>query len=126
MPVDMRRYPKSWPKISLSIRKRSHGNCECTGECGKHPGRCDAMNGEPHPVTGSKVILTVAHLGAPKMVNGIVQPGSKHDKMDVRRSNLKAMCQCCHLNFDRDEHIENARRTRRNKILATGQMEMEI
>lgn len=123
MPVDMTRYPKHWKQISLSIRKRSKGNCECTGECGTHSGRCDAMNYESHPITGSKVILTVAHLGV-DYPDG--RKGNKHDKMDVRRKNLKAMCQRCHLLFDLPEHMENARKTRRLKFLATGQMEMKL
>ncbi len=123
MPVDMSRYPKDWKKISLSIRVRSRGRCECVGECGLHEGRCDAINYEPHPITTSKVILTVAHLGI-DYPDG--RKGNKHDKMDVRRKNLKAMCQRCHLVFDLQEHLENARATRRRKTLATGQMEMDI
>ncbi len=123
MPVDMSRYPKDWKKISLSIRVRSRGRCECVGECGLHEGRCDAINYEPHPITTSKVILTVAHLGI-DYPDG--RKGNKHDKMDVRRKNLKAMCQRCHLVFDLQEHLENARATWRRKILATGQMEMDI
>lgn len=86
-------------------------------------GRCDAMNYTPHPITMSTVILTVAHLGIRKQ-NG--DPGDKHDKMDVRRRNLKAMCQRCHLIFDLPEHMENARRTRKNKLLKAGQLEMKI
>ena len=123
MPVDMSRYPKDWKKISLSIRVRSRGRCECVGECGLHEGRCDAINYEPHPITTSKVILTITHLGI-DYPDG--RKGNKHDKMDVRRKNLKAMCQRCHLVFDLQEHLENARATRRRKILATGQMEMDI
>lgn len=104
MPVDMRRYPANWREISLRIRARSEGVCECTGECGTHHGRCNAQNYQPHPVTGTKVIFTVAHLGK--------DTGDKHNKMDVRDENLKAMCQRCHLLFDLDEHIANARKTR--------------
>jgi len=118
MPVDMKRYPENWKKISLSIRDRSGGRCECTGECGTHSERCNAINYEPHPITGSKVILTVAHLG--------YRTGNKHDKMDVRKKNLKAMCQRCHLLFDLPEHMENARKTRRMKFLATGQLELPL
>lgn len=58
-------YPADWPEISLHIRTvRAEGRCECVGECGRHPGpdRCTALNGKPHPVTGSRVVLTVAHL----------------------------------------------------------------
>lgn len=121
MPVDMKRYPKDWKVVSLRIRKRSRGRCECTGECGKTDGhakskRCNARNYKPHPVTGSKVILTVAHLGT--------DTGDKHDKQDVRDENLKAMCQRCHLLFDLDEHKANARATRRRKIIEAGQMEL--
>ena len=104
MPVDMKRYPKNWREISLRIRARSGGVCECTGECGTHHGRCNAENYKPHPITNTKVIFTVAHLG-----HGT---GDKHNKMDVRDENLKAMCQRCHLLFDLDEHIANAKRTR--------------
>jgi len=80
-------------------------------------------NGKPHPETGSKVVLTVAHLGAPRPDG---TPGDKHDKTDVRDENLAALCQRCHLNFDRDEHKQNAARTRRKKIIASGQLELGL
>jgi|SRR5690554_4096779 len=119
MPVDMKRYPKDWKtRIVPMIRKRSKGRCECTGECGKSDGhskkskRCLARNYKPHPTTGSKVILTVAHMGK--------DTGDKHNKMDVRPGNLKDMCQRCHLNYDRDEHKENANKTRRKRFIESG------
>ena len=120
-PVDMKRYPENWMEISNYIRfERAGGQCECTGECGLHQSRCDATHGEPHPVTGSKVVLTTAHLGT--------DTDDKHDKMDVRLENLKAMCQRCHLIFDLDDHIANAKETRRRKkyevAKAAGQMEL--
>ena len=123
MPVDMSRYPTNWIEISNYIRfERAQGQCECIGECGLHEGRCDAAHGEPHPVTGSKVVLTTAHLGT--------DTGDKHDKMDVRPENLKAMCQRCHLIFDLDDHIAHAKETRTNNQLTAmrdaGQMEMEL
>lgn len=121
MPMDLRRYPENWAEISRTIRfERAGGRCECTGECGLHHGRCEARQGEPHPVTGTRVVLTTAHLGA--------GTGDKHDKMDVRPENLKAMCQRCHLVFDLDDHIRHAAQTRtrrkREAALAAGQMEM--
>lgn len=122
MPVDMTRYPKNWNEISLRIRVRAESQCECVGECGTYHERCTASNYGLHPITGSKVILTVAHLGH--------TTGDKHDKMDVRDENLKAMCQRCHLLFDLDEHIENARRTRNMKKLQAyidaGQLSMGL
>lgn len=123
MPMDISLYPENWIAISHRIRfVRAEGRCECTGECGQHTDRCDARHGEPHPVTGSKVVLTTAHMGT--------DTGDKHDKMDVRDENLKAMCQRCHLIFDLNDHIEHSKATRTNKeraaLLAAGQMEMEL
>lgn len=61
MPMDIKRYPQNWIEISHQIRfVRAEGKCECTGECGRHDGRCNAEHGKPHPVTGSKVFLTTA------------------------------------------------------------------
>jgi hypothetical protein len=125
MPVDMSRYPDNWTDISEYIRfDRADGRCECEGECGRgHVGRCEALHQEAHPQTGSNVILTTAHLGTDRPDG---TPGDKHDKMDVRHENLKAMCQACHLSFDIEEHVRNAAITRRNKQIEAGQMELFI
>ena len=98
-PEDRHRYPKDWPAISKRIRQgRSMGMCECDGECRTgHAGRCEAENRRPHPVTGSKVVLTVAHLD--------------HTPENCDDSNLRAMCQRCHLAYDADHH----RKTRRSR-----------
>jgi hypothetical protein len=111
MPFQRERYPENWKKISLTIRSRENWQCKW----------CRAENGQPHPVTGSKVVLTVAHLGTAP-ADGT--PGDKHDKMDVRPENLAALCQRCHLNFDRDEHALNAAKTRRRRKIEAGQMEL--
>lgn len=71
------RYPKEWPPISLWIRVCAGWRCEW----------CPAVQGEPHPVTGSKVVLTVAHI-------------LNDDPADVRPANLAALCQKCHNNHD--------------------------
>lgn len=113
MPVDWSRYPDKWRAISLAIREREGWRCKW----------CGAENGKPNPATGSKVVLTVAHLGAPHPDG---RPGDKHDKHDVRAENLAALCQKCHLNYDRDEHLANARETRRRKKLAQGQQELPL
>ena len=85
------RYPKDWKAISLRIRKERAGDrCECTGECGEehwtNDDRCEARNNEPHPVTLSRVVLTVAHLD--------------HQPENCADENLKAMCQRCHNKMD--------------------------
>jgi 5-methylcytosine-specific restriction endonuclease McrA len=113
MPFQKERYPENWKKISLTIRNRENWQCKW----------CGAKNGKPHPVTGSKVILTVAHLGT---VHADGTPGDKHDKMDVRPENLAALCQRCHLNFDRDEHAANAAKTRRRRKIEAGQMVLPL
>jgi hypothetical protein len=54
MPFDPTRYPPDWRQISIRIRAhRAKWCCEW----------CGAKHGLPHPDTGSKVVLTVAHLG---------------------------------------------------------------
>jgi len=114
MPMDRSRYPGEWDAISRRIRTGRAGNaCEW----------CGAANGRPHPVTGSTVILTVAHLGTPH-ADGT--PGDKHDKHDVRGENLAALCQRCHLNYDRADHVANAAATRRRKREQAGQLAMAV
>lgn len=113
MPMDLRRYPANWKEISQRIRfERARSACEW----------CGAAHGQPHPDTGSTVILTVAHLGT---VRPDGSPGDKRDKMDVRDENLAALCQRCHLTFDRDEHAANAAATRRRRQVQAGQKELE-
>lgn len=75
-------YPTNWKDISLEVRERA-GNC-CEGSPA-YPD-CRAANGEPHPVTRSRVVLTVAHLD--------------HDPRNSDRSNLRAWCQRCHNTYD--------------------------
>jgi len=104
------RYPPDWPAISLHIRfERAGGQCECEGECGRgtHEGRCPNRHGQPAYGTGSKVILTAAHLD--------------HTPENCDEANLKAMCQGCHLHYDREHHAQTAANTR--AALAAGQME---
>lgn len=103
MPMDKTRYPRAWKKISLTIRRIAGNHCEL----------CGVSNGVPLPSgRAGRVVLTVAHLGTP-YADGT--PGNKHDKHDVRRENLKALCQRCHLSLDRIDHIEQARATRQRK-----------
>jgi len=94
-PENKDRYPHNWKEISEDIRfNRAKNRCECEGECcSGHKERCKAINYKPHPDTGSKVILTVAHLN--------------NTPEDCDYDNLKAMCQRCHLNYDMDLHKQN-------------------
>lgn len=98
------KYPANWDEISLQLRNEVGWKCEW----------CGAVYGQPHPETGSKVILSVAHLD--------------NDTTHNERSNLAVLCACCHLRYDAKYHAENARQTRiRNKraaARAAGQMEL--
>lgn len=64
MPVDWSKYPSDWKAIVAQVATRSGGQCECRGQCGacRSGVRCLAVNRLPHPDTGSKVVLTTAHL----------------------------------------------------------------
>lgn len=68
-PENKNRYPKDWKEISKHIRfNRANNKCEF----------CGAENYQPHPITKSKVVLTVAHLN--------------HIPEDCSYDNLKALC----------------------------------
>ena len=89
------RYPPDWRDISLRIRaERARWRCEAVVD-GR---RCKARQGKPHPVTGSVVVLTVGHLN--------------HRPEDNAEANLRAMCQRCHLAWDREHHRLRRRRNR--------------
>ena len=100
MPMDRTKYPPDWEEISLAVRARAKWKCEF----------CGAAQGEPHPVTGSRVVLTVAHLDHDTTHNGL--------------ENLRALCQRCHLTYDAQLHAQHARETRRKRLLEAGQMEL--
>lgn len=123
-PDDRGRYPDDWTAISKRIREeRAGGRCECTGQCGgeHEAGRCGAPNGaivrrldsapelwravQDVPVDDSLfyrrpfvVILTVAHLD--------------HTPENCDPANLLAMCQRCHLVYDKRQHAGSRVRRR--------------
>lgn len=103
-PENRARYPRDWPVISARIRERAELRCECLGECGRgtHEGRCPNVQGGEAYGTGSRVVLTTAHLD--------------HTPENCGDDNLRSMCQACHLHYDRHHHAETARRTRRERF----------
>ncbi len=79
-PENKMRYPKDWKLRSYFIRfVRARGRCEMPG--------CNAVHGQPHPITGSTVVLTTAHV---------------FDERPEACSflNLAAWCQRCHNRHD--------------------------
>lgn len=98
-PENRHRYPPDWKLRSHFVRfVRARGRCEW----------CGAVHGEPHPETGSIVVLTCAHV---------------HDDRPEACSllNLAALCQKCH-----NGHDAVARRQRRRErlIRESGQQEL--
>ena len=132
MPIDYKKYPSNWKtEIRPSILERSNNCCEFCGipnysiglrskdgafiteaqidnslddngydyfknELSNHV----AKNGYVC-VKLTKIILTIAHLD--------------HDITNNCPTNLKALCQKCHLSYDKDHHRKNARQTLKTK-----------
>lgn len=95
LPENRDRYPACWPELSRFIRfARAGRRCEQPD--------CDAVDGARHPVTGARVVLTVAHLD--------------HEPENCRLTNLRAMCQRCHNRYDA-AHRRETRRKRGPQLL---------
>jgi protein-arginine kinase activator protein McsA len=82
MPIDYKKYPPNWREIRDRILKRAAHKCE---QCGIDNYAINAR--------GSKVVLTIAHLD------------HDADNWEVSDDRLKAMCQACHLGYDRHRHV---------------------
>ena len=119
MPMNYRRYPMNWKEISRRIRSRAHYKCEWCGVENNAIGFRDEKGRFIRASHGTRIVLTTAHLGALKPDGS---PGDKHDKMDCRDENLAALCQRCHLNFDREDHVLNRRRNRSLALEKAGQL----
>lgn len=102
-PEKMKLYPgggihsKVWKAFRAKILVRAENRCEGTP---MHP-ECRAVNGGAHPITGSKVVLTIAHMD--------------HDETHADTDRCRALCQRCHLRWDAKHHAKNAHITRRRK-----------
>lgn len=134
MPIDYKQYPANWKtEIRPYVLARARHRCEQCGVKNKTKGlrdkngrfyscqyimaklenegidlfdgvlaNCYHRNGNPTlPIT---IVLTVAHMD--------------HNHLNNEYTNLRALCQRCHLRHDRHQHAANARATRARK---TGQ-----
>jgi 5-methylcytosine-specific restriction endonuclease McrA len=88
------RYPRNWQTICRAVIARAKFRCES----------CGAKPGTPHPITGSKVVLGVAHLD--------------HQPENVSPANLRAWCQRCHLHYDLPQHLAQIRANRLARLAA--------
>jgi len=122
-PENRHRYPANWKDIRQQILARARHRCE---ECDllnhtigyRHKGEFIHM---PRALRESgakvgdiikcadgsqikiiKIVLTIAHLD--------------HTPENCDPSNLKALCQRCHLAYDAEHHARNAAATRRNRL----------
>lgn len=125
-PENRKRYPTDWKSISAGIRERAENRCEGSPafpDC-RAPNRTLGYwrNSEFVPMPRSlrdagatkgseiacsdgttiriiEIVLTVAHLD--------------HTPENCCPDNLRAMCQRCHLNYDKEHHAQTAYRTRK-------------
>lgn len=117
MPINYKLYPKNWKtEIRPAILERAKHCCEQCSVANYATGARD-MDGNWHSskqicnmnsdvgygyfgtygVKDIKIVLTIAHMD--------------HDRTNNDPSNLKALCQRCHLALDRDQHKANSRAT---------------
>ncbi len=103
MPIDYKRYPPNWKELRAQVIIRANNKCEFCGVGNGLIGQRDKdgtfheltpMQTEAAALDGEKtirIVLTVAHLD--------------HDEENhnVTIDRLRALCQRCHLNYDRDE-----------------------
>lgn len=113
MPISkerMKHYPgggthsKEWKAFRAELIERAGNRCEGTPQFPD----CRAENGGAHPVTGSKVVLTIAHMD--------------HDESHSDPDRCRALCQKCHLTWDSKHHAKNAAARRRRN---SPQIDME-
>lgn len=114
MPMRKGAYPADWDEIATDIKTKAKWVCaDCGMQC-RRPGE---------PFDTHRRTMSVHHIGA---AHADGTPGDIHDKMDVRAENLIALCSRCHLLRDLPGHVLNAAKTRREKIIRTGQKELDL
>jgi len=128
MPIDYKKYPPNWKtEIVPQVKARDNNCCAFCGVKNYSVGY--RSNSNFIPISGNEmydkagngelsykearelakhcnefcedklivIVLTVAHLN--------------HDINDNNLSNLKTLCQKCHLNYDKEHHQRNSRNT---------------
>ena len=98
-------YPRNWAWIRRNVLARATDRFGVT-RCEGSPDfpDCRAANWWPHPDTGSKVVLTIAHLD--------------HDETVSDPLRLRAWCQRCHITYDAPRKAKELKERRRAKLAA--------
>lgn len=125
MPINYKKYPTNWKtEVRPAILKRAKDCCEFCGVENYSIGYRDSNNiwyeieqsfvGDMQAQDAKeigykiiKIVLTVAHLD--------------HDVTNNDPSNLKALCQKCHLNYDLKYHQQSRKK---NRIIKSGQLNL--
>jgi len=108
MPWRRADYPADWcDVVRPAIHARAQNRCEGSPA---YPG-CRVLNHTVHPDTGSKVILTTAHL-------------CRCEPKCGELSHLRLLCQRCHLTLDVDLHRQHVVERLRWKSEAAGQLRL--
>jgi len=97
MPFNRKLYPKNWDELAKLLKESVGWRCQGSPA---YP-ECRAQHGHPHPVTGSMVVLTVAHLD--------------HDPKHNDYDNLRVWCQRCHNTYDAPHRAETRRKKARKE-----------
>lgn len=134
MPIDYKKYPKNWKtEIVPQVKARDNNSCAFCGTKNYSVGYREEEELRFIPTRGNEyydkagngelsykeakelasycseyedsnlivIVLTVAHLD--------------HDVDNNDLSNLKLLCQQCHLDYDKERHRENRRQTIKRK-----------
>ena len=115
-PENKKLYPKNWKEIRQQILERAGHKCEFCGVENhvigfRLPGggfvKCandktvEFLKKYPMGTKLIRIVLTIAHLD--------------HDPTNNNPSNLRALCQRCHLHYDKEHHAETRKKTQELK-----------
>jgi hypothetical protein len=123
MPIRAERralYPKNWPEISARVRQCAGQKCEFCGVNNHAWGyRCD--EGRFHEIARESVECNYGRppfwLGANRVIQIVLTVAHlDHDETNCDLSNLRALCQRCHLRYDAKHHAKNAAAKRRSAM----------
>jgi len=124
MPIDYKKYPKNWKsEIRPAILKRANNCCEFCGVKNHYFG----FRGNDGNFYNDNFIHQQLELHGIDMFDEYISDDAKHfqivltvahldhDTSNNDFSNLKALCQKCHLNYDKEHHAKNRRKTINSK-----------